>query len=241
MGEVSFLTDPIWSATASPLLLGPRRYVEPGLAIEALPRIDFVIVSHNHYDHMDLATLRKLAAAGTRFFVPLGNARILEAAGITHVEELDWWDSAKVEDASIHCVPARHWSRRGLLDGNRALWSGWAVLTGNRRFYYAGDTGTFAGFTEIGRRLGPFDLAAMPIGAYSPAAMMEPSHLNPEQALEAALAVQAQRTIGVHFGTFDLSDEPLDEPPRRYLAASRRSGRSPDLDWIFRVGETRAW
>jgi N-acyl-phosphatidylethanolamine-hydrolysing phospholipase D len=241
MGHLTFLTDPIWSTTASPLWLGPKRYVEPGLSLEALPRIDFVIVSHNHYDHMDTATLARLAKSGTRFFVPLGNAHILEDEGIGPVEELDWWDAAKIGDVTITCVPARHWSRRGLFDGNRALWSGWVVATSDRRFYFAGDTGTFAGFEEIGRRLGPFDLAAMPIGAYSPAAMMEPSHLNPEQALHAALALRAEHTLAVHYGTFDLSDEPLDEPPRRYRDASMRAGRNPEIDWILKIGETRQW
>jgi N-acyl-phosphatidylethanolamine-hydrolysing phospholipase D len=242
MGHVTFITDPIWSKTASPLpLLGPRRFVDPGLSFDALPPIDFVIVSHNHYDHMDVATLARLSRRGTRFFVPLGNAATLEREGITGVEELDWWETRTVGSVTVHCVPARHWSRRGLFDGNRALWSGWAVVAGDRSFYFAGDTGTFDGFKEIGRRLGPFDLAALPIGAYSPAAMMEPSHLNPEQALEAGLALQARRTLAVHFGTFDLSDEALDEPPRRFSEASRSAGRGAHLDWILDVGETRRW
>jgi N-acyl-phosphatidylethanolamine-hydrolysing phospholipase D len=241
LGHVSFLTDPIWSATASPLGLGPRRFVEPGLSIVDLPRIDFVVVSHNHYDHMDIPTLKMLADRGTRFFVPLSNASTLEQEGIGPVEELDWWEQRRVGGVSVYCVPARHWSRRGLLDENRALWSGWVVVADDRRFYFAGDTGSFAGFREIGDRLGPFDLAAMPIGAYSPAAMMEPSHLNPEQAVAAAIALQARHTVGVHFGTFDLSDEPLDEPSRRYIAASVAAGRGANFDWILPIGGTRLW
>lgn len=241
MGHVSFLTDPIWSDTASPLAVGPKRYVEPGLRIEDLPRIDFVLVSHNHYDHMDLNTLRKLAERGSRFFVPLGNSHILAGAGIGPVEELDWWETRTVGRVEIHCVPARHWSRRGATDFNKSLWSGWVVTAPDRRFYFAGDTGMFSGFDEIGRRLGPFDLAALPIGAYRPTEMMAPSHLDPEQAIAAAASLRAQHTVAVHFGTFDLSDEPLDEPPRRFLDASRDARRGAERDWVLKVGETRLW
>jgi len=241
MGHVSFLTDPIWAGTASPLPFGPRRYVDPGLRIEDLPPIDFVLVSHNHYDHMDLTTLRRLGARGTRFFVPLGNAEILASAGIGPVEELDWWETRIVGSVSVHCVPARHWSRRGAGDLNKSLWSGWVVVASDRRFYFAGDTGMFAGLEEIGERLGPFDLAALPIGAYSPGEMMAPSHLDPEQAVTAAAALRARHTVAIHFGTFDLSDEPLDEPPLRFADASMRAGRGLELDWVLNVGETRFW
>ena len=241
MGHVTFLTDPTWSSTASPLPVGPRRFVEPGLAIEDLPAIDFVVVSHNHYDHMDLPTLKTLAAKGARIFVPLGNAATLRSAGIETAEELDWWESRTVKGVAVHCVPARHWSRRGVLDGDRALWSGWAVVAADRRFYFAGDTGAFPGFAEIGTRLGPFDLAAVPIGAYEPRAMMEPSHVTPEEAVIAAADARAAHSVAMHFGTFDLSDEPVDEPPKRFLAASAAAGRGPDRDWVLAIGETRQW
>lgn len=241
MDGVTFLTDPTWSPTASPLPVGPRRFVEPGLAIDALPPIDFVVVSHNHYDHLDLDTLRRLSNGTTRFFVPLGNGALLDGEGIGPVVELDWWQSATVGAVEVHCVPALHWSRRGLFDTNRALWSGWAVTSPQRRFYFAGDTAAFDGFAEIGERLGPFDLAAVPIGAYSPVEMMKSSHLDPEQAVDAVLAVGARRSLAVHYGTFDLSDEPLDEPPRRFRAASQAAGRSALDDWLFDVGETRPW
>jgi N-acyl-phosphatidylethanolamine-hydrolysing phospholipase D len=241
MGHVTFLTDPTWSATASPIAVGPRRFVEPGLAFEALPVVDFVVVSHNHYDHMDLTTLRWLADRGTRIFVPLANAATLRGAGIDTVEELDWWETRAVGQVEIHCVPAQHWSRRGLFDEDRALWSGWVVKAADRRFYFAGDTGKFPGFGEIGARLGPFDLAALPIGAYEPREMMAPAHLSPEEAVEAAIALQATRSIAIHFGTFDLSDEPIDEPPRRFRAASAAADRGDDRDWVLAIGETRLW
>jgi N-acyl-phosphatidylethanolamine-hydrolysing phospholipase D len=241
MGHVTFLTDPTWSHTASPIPIGPRRFVEPGLRFEDLPHVDFAVVSHNHYDHMDLGTLRKLADRGTLIFVPRKNAETLRAAGIDHVEELDWWESRTVKDVTIHCVPAQHWCRRGLFDGNEALWSGWVVLSSDRRFLFAGDTGLFDGMKEIRQRLGPFDLAALPIGAYEPSAMMRPAHMNPEEAITAASRLEAARSVAMHFGTFDLTDEPTDEPPRRYRAASRAAGRGEDRDWLLAIGETRHW
>lgn len=241
LAGVTFLTDPIWSNTASPFPFGPRRYVEPPMSLEELPHVDFVVVSHNHYDHMDINSLKALSRAGSRIFVPLANAHILKAAGIEAVAELDWWDSATVGNVTVHCVPARHWSRRTVLDRNRSLWSGWVVSGAGKRFYFAGDTAAFAGFAEIGRRLGPFDMAALPIGAYSPPEMMAASHLTPEEAVDAAVALRTRRSVAVHFGTFDLSDEPLDEPPRRFLAASVAAARGSQRDWVLAIGETRSW
>ncbi len=238
---VWFLTDPTWSSTASPVLVGPRRYVEPGLEFADLPKIDFVVVSHNHYDHLDLATLKRLDERGTRFFVPLANGYILERAGIRNIVELDWWESAKVGPVEVHCVPAQHWSRRGLFDRNKSLWSGWVVVAPSRSFYFAGDTAMFDGFEQIHDRFGPVDLAALPIGAYCPQSIMRRSHLDPEQAVEAALALRARRSVGVHYGTFDLSDEPLGEPPDRFRVASTAAGRDADTDWLLKVGETKPW
>lgn len=244
MDHVTFLTDPIWSDTASPVsFAGPRRFVPPGLALDALPRIDFVVVSHNHYDHLDLPTLTALAARdpATRFFVPLGNAALLRESGIANVVELDWGESREHRGVRVTCLPARHWSKRGLRDDDRALWASWAVSGPERRFYFAGDTGWFDGFARIGEAFGGFDLAALPIGAYEPAAMMRAAHVDPEEAVRAALALRARRAVAVHFGTFDLSDEPLDEPPRRFRAAAEAQGLAPDAAWVLRVGETRAF
>lgn len=239
MGGMRFLTDPTWSRTASPLVVGPRRFVPPGLDIDRIGRIDFVIISHNHYDHMDIDTLRKLSDAGTTFLVPLANGETLERHDIAPIAEMDWWQSQTIGDAEVHCIPARHWSRRGISDMDRALWSGWVVRAGGRSFYFAGDTGAFPGFAEVRERFGPMDLAAVPIGAYEPRAMMEPAHLNPEEAVDALVALDAARGVAMHFGTFDLSDEQIDEPPRRFLAASRAVRRGPAVDWVMSVGETR--
>jgi N-acyl-phosphatidylethanolamine-hydrolysing phospholipase D len=242
MDHATILTDPIWSDTASPLSwLGPRRYVPPPLPISALPSIDAVLISHSHYDHLDVPTLKALAALGTRFFVPLRVGEILRAEGIEPVEELDWWESRAVGSVTITCVPSRHWSQRGLNDMNRTLWSGWVVTGPTRRFWFAGDTGYTRLFAEIGARLGPFALAAVPIGAYDPPAMMQPVHLNPEEALQAGVDAGADRLLGIHYGTFDLTDEPLDEPPRRFHAAALRQGVDSTRVWTPAIGETRGW
>ena len=239
---INFLTDPIWSKRPSPVpLLGPRRYVPPGVALEDLPVIDFVVISHNHYDHLDVPTLKALAQRNpqTVFFVPLGNGELLRNNNISQVVELDWGQQADFRSLTVHCLPSQHWSKRTLTDTNRALWASWAVAGPKRRIYYAGDSGYFPGFTEIGHQLGPFDLAIVPIGAYAPRAMMLESHMNPEEALQSATDVGASKALGVHFGTFDLSDEPLAEPPRRFLNASSTAPAAAPTPWIFKVGETR--
>jgi len=242
MGHVTFLTDPTWSKTASPLsFVGLRRFVPPGIAVENLPLIDFVLISHNHYDHLDLDTLVVLAKRnpGIRFLVPLDNGHLLRGRGLEQVDELDWGETRTIGSVQVHCLPAQHWSRRGLFDERRALWASWAVTSPDRRFYFGGDTGYFSGFARIGEALGPFDLAALPIGAYLPIAMMKDSHVNPEEAVAASLDLRAHRLLGIHFGTFDLSDEPLDEPPRRFREAAHEEGLDENRAWILDVGETR--
>jgi N-acyl-phosphatidylethanolamine-hydrolysing phospholipase D len=235
----SFLTDPVFSGRVGPLgLAGPPRLVAPGVPLADLPRIDFALVSHDHYDHADLPTVRALAARGVRVVVPRGLGSLVRAAGAEAVE-LAWWDSAEIAGVRVHCVPAQHFSGRGVFDRNRRLWAGFVVEGRSRRFYHAGDTGYFAGLAEIGRRLGHPDLAAVPIGAYEPRAVMRHVHLTPEEAVQAALDVGAVKVLGMHWGTFDLADEPLDEPPRRFLAEAARRGLRGAF--VPRVGETRGF
>lgn len=241
MDGATFVSDPIFSHRCSPFsFMGPPRLVPPGIALDALPRLDFALLSHDHYDHTDRASIRALGARGVRFLVPRGMAELVRGFG-AQAEELAWWESREVAGVRVHCVPAQHFSGRSLTDRNRRLWAGWVVEGKTRRFYHAGDTGYFGGFTAIGKRFGPIDLAAMPVGAYLPREMMSHVHVNPEEAVRAALDLGARRVLAMHFGTFDLADEPLDEPPRRFRAEAARLGLGEDRAWVLKIGETRAW
>jgi N-acyl-phosphatidylethanolamine-hydrolysing phospholipase D len=237
----AFLTDPVYSERASPLsFAGPRRLVPPGVPLDAIPRLDFALLSHDHYDHADLPTVRRLAERGVPFVVPRGVGGLVRKAGGRVAAELEWWQAARIAGVTVTCVPARHFSGRVLTDRNRRLWAGFVVAADSRRFYHAGDTALFDGFADIGRRAGPIDLACLPIGAYEPRAVMGPIHLNPEEAVRAAMDLGARGVVAMHFGTFDLSDEPLDEPPRRFLAEARARGLGQRA-FVMAIGETRGF
>jgi N-acyl-phosphatidylethanolamine-hydrolysing phospholipase D len=239
MDGVAFLTDPVWSERVSPLsFAGPKRLVPPGVPLEALPPIDFALLSHDHFDHTDLPTVRALAARGVPFVVPTGVGELVRDAGGRVAAELGWWERAEVAGATVTCVPARHFSGRGLGDRNRRLWAGFVISSPSRRFYHAGDTALFDGFAEIHGRTGPLDVACLPIGAYLPREMMGPIHLDAVEAARAARQLEARLAIGMHFGTFDLADEPLDEPPRLFLAEAERLGLGPRVQ-VMAVGATR--
>ncbi len=243
MAHQTFVTDPMWSSRASPVpFAGPKRFHPPGIALDDLPPIDFVVVSHNHYDHLDLESLHAIAERNptARFFVPLANGELLRHEGIENVEEMGWGEVARSGDLEIHCLPTQHWSRRGLFDGMDALWASWAIVGPDTRFYFAGDTGYFNGFRDIGERLGPFDLAAVPIGAYRPREMMKVFHMDPAEAAQAGRDVGARAMIGMHYGTFDLSDEPPSEPPELFRAAGRVAGYDDDDIWLPSIGEVLA-
>ncbi len=240
---VNILTDPQWSNRASPVsFAGPKRVSAPGLAFEDLPPIHLVLISHDHYDHLDVATVTRLAAAHRpRFLVPLGFKAWLADRGITDVEELDWWQSATFRGLTLTCVPAQHFAQRTLWDGNRRLWSGWALAGREKRLFFAGDTGYYDVFKEVGARLGPFDLAAISSGAYLPPAIMKMTHTPPEESLRLFADVRAKAFLAIHWGTFDLADEPIEEPPARLTAEARRLGLDPERVWILKHGETRRW
>jgi len=240
---VNVLTDPQWSARASPVgFAGPRRVTPPALAFEDLPPVHVVVISHDHYDHLDVATVRRLAGAHRpRFLVPLGMKAWFADLGIADVDELDWWEARSVRGITFTCVPAQHFAQRAPWDLNRRLWAGWAVAGRARRLYFAGDTAYYDGLKEIGVRLGPFDLAAIPIGAYLPPVIMKGGHTDPREALDVFSDVGARAMIAIHWGTFDLADEPLTEPPRLLEEHARSRGLGPDRVWILKHGETRAW
>ena len=227
---LNLLSDPVFSERVSPVpWIGPRRVRPPGIAFEALPRIDAVIVSHNHYDHMDLRTLARLYRRDRpRFIVPLGNARTLESAGIEGVVELDWWSEATLGDnASAVLVPGQHWSGRSLFDRRRALWGGFFLRRGSASAFFAGDTGYGEHFRIIRERLGSPDLSVLPIGAYEPRWFMKDQHINPDEAVRAHLELGSRKSVGMHFGTFRLTDEGIDDPVSA-LAACRLARGVPD-------------
>jgi L-ascorbate metabolism protein UlaG (beta-lactamase superfamily) len=240
---VNVLTDPHFSDRASPVsFAGPRRLNPPGLAFEDLPPIHAVVISHDHYDHLDRPTVERLAATHRpRFFVPLGMKAWLAALGITNVEELDWWESRRVGPVTVTATPVQHWSARSPFDTNERLWAGWAIAGRDRRLFFAGDTGYYDGFRRIGERLGPFDLALVSIAAYEPAAIMAHTHTTPEQSLDLFADLGARTFVAMHWGTFDLAEEPLDEPPRRLAAAARARGLAERRLWVLAHGETRRW
>ena len=243
MAGLNILTDPQFSERASPLpWLGPRRVVPPGIPLEALPAIDLVVVSHDHYDSLDRPTVRALrqreGGDRTRFLVPLGLGRWFRRLGIERVIELDWWEAAEAGPLTVTAFPVRHWSKRGLLGRNRTLWAGWTVCSAGFRFLFLGDTGYTSRLREVGERLGPFDLAAIPIGAYAPRWFMRYHHIDPEEAVQVMLDLKARRAIAIHWGTFILTDEPLDEPPRRLSRALQARGLAPETFRVLCHGET---
>jgi N-acyl-phosphatidylethanolamine-hydrolysing phospholipase D len=241
---VNVLTDPQWSERASPFsFAGPRRVTPPGLRFEDLPPIHVVLISHDHFDHLDEATVRRLASEHRpRFYVPLGLRAWFAERGITDVVELDWWESRTERGLTLTCVPVQHWTSRSLFELNGRLWSGWAVTGRERRLFFGGDTGYYEPyFKAIGDRLGPFDLAAVSIGAYTPAAIMHFTHTTPEEAVQIFKDVRGRRFVAMHWGTFDLAEEPLTEPPARLQVEARRLGLDADRVWILQHGETRRW
>ena len=254
LGGLSLLTDPIFSERASPLAFaGPRREQPPGLALAELPAIDLVLVSHNHYDHLDLPSARALAAqpgGGPVFIVPLGLQDWFRRRGIERVVELDWWQSHRLpgRDVEVTLVPAQHWSARGLNDRMKTLWGGFAVLAPDCHLFFAGDTGYSRDFVDIRAHFrdrqshaqgGGFDLALLPIGAYEPRWFMQSQHVNVEEALKIHADVGAKASLGVHWGTFELTDEPLDEPPRQLARQRAELGLAADAFFTLAVGESR--
>src|SRR4051794_13248739 len=236
----NILTDPMYSQRAGPLnLLGPRRVRQPPGSFDDFPRISTVLLSHNHYDHCDLPTLRRLADRDDPVVVtPLGNQAIVRSAGIGRIEELDWWQESTMSSVRTTATPARHFSARTPFDRNRALWSGFALACGGRRMYFAGDTAYAPIFDEVRRRLGPIDLAVLPIGAYEPRWFMRVVHMNPAEAVQAHLDLQAAMSVGMHFGTFQLTAEGIDEPARALEDARREKNVSASQFRIMRFGDS---
>ena len=251
IGGKNVLTDPMFSERASPFsFIGPKRKVPLPVQIAALPHIDVVVISHNHYDHLDRTSveqLNKQPGGPPLFLVPLGVRDWMNDIGITDVREMDWWDKLSLDSLDITFVPATHWSARGLFDRSETLWGGWVFqnlktpTAGRGRpysMYFAGDTGYSKDFRDIGERFGGFDLALIPIGAYAPRWFMQNQHVDPAQAVMIHQDVHAKRSIGIHWGTFELADEPLDEPPQKLAQALEEAHLPADRFITLRHGET---
>jgi N-acyl-phosphatidylethanolamine-hydrolysing phospholipase D len=256
LGGLNVLTDPIFSVRASPVgFIGPKRLQPPGVSLRDLPPIDVVLVSHNHYDHLDLASVTALASQGggsPLFVVPLGLAAWFRAEGIERVIELDWWQSYTLHTshgtAELVLVPAQHWSARGIKDQMTSLWGGFALFAPDCHFFFAGDTGYSRDFLDMRERFadrqtpelgGGFDITLLPLGSYEPRWFMQQQHVNVPEAVKIHRDLGAKRSLGVHWGTFALSDEPLDEPPRLLAALREAEGLSEDEFFTVAIGETR--
>jgi L-ascorbate metabolism protein UlaG (beta-lactamase superfamily) len=236
----SILLDPYLGEFAGPLSRGPRRFVPSALAVEQLPPIDLILVSHNHYDHLCEPTIRALALHAPVVMVPLGLGRFFRRRGFGDVRELDWEQSSRASELTVTALPAIHWSKRTPFDRNRSLWASFAIAGARRRIWFAGDTAAGPVFEEIGRRHGPFDAALVPIGAYEPRSIMAAHHANPEEAIAIGLAMRAEKLIAMHWGTVVLTDEHPFEPPDRFRRAAAAAGLAPEQALVPRIGETIA-
>jgi N-acyl-phosphatidylethanolamine-hydrolysing phospholipase D len=215
---VTILTDPHFSGRASPVgFAGPKRVTPAPFEISDLPVVDVVLISHNHYDHLDRTSIADLIAyqPSIKFFVPLGLAKTLRKWGANDVTELDWWQTAMLNEIEIQPTPVQHWSKRSFFDRNKSLWAGWMVKWSDFSFYFAGDSGYSDDFKETAKRLGSPTIAAIPIGAYEPRDFMKAAHMNPEEAVQTFVDLGAKYAFAIHWGTFKLTTEPMDEPKVR--------------------------
>lgn len=240
--DITILTDPHFTGRASPFsFVGPKRITPPPFEVSDLPKVDIVLISHNHYDHLDKKTIIALSEQqpDIKYFVPLGLAETLTSWGAQDVVELDWWQLVTHETLEIHATPLQHWSSRGMFDRNKTLWSGWMVKWDDFSFYFAGDAGYSNDFKETAQRLGSPTLAAIPIGAYEPRDFMKASHMNPEEAVKAFQDLGADHAFGIHWGTFKLTLEKLNEPPMRLKKALEQNRLNPNVFRSLQHGE--AW
>lgn len=238
LGDLHVLTDPIFSTRTSPVgFVGPRRKTPSPAMVEDLPHIDVVVISHNHYDHLDANTINRLISASnnTLFLVPLGLKKWMKNLGGINVEELDWWESTKLKDLTLTFVPAQHWSRRSVKDTNRTLWGGWVISYKDKNVYFAGDTAYSRHLAEIGEKF-PIDLALMPIGAYEPRWFMKSMHVDPAEAVQLHRELKCRRSLAIHWATFELADEMIDEPPVLLKKACLEQGVAEKDFPVIRIG-----
>lgn len=251
LGALNVITDPVFSERAFPVQwLGPRRVMPPAVDIGALPPLDVILLSHSHYDHLDKPAVKRIAREhpDASWVVPLGLGAYLRGWGVRDIHELDWWESAHVKGLRVTGTPARHFSARRVGDRNKTLWCGFAIEGNGKRAYFAADTAYHPEFGAIASACGPFDFVMMPVGAYDPRWFMHVVHVDPEEAVRAFSDMVSQHPaspiplmLAIHWGTFRLTDEPMDEPPHRAAAGWKAHGFDASRLWIARFGETRAW
>jgi len=235
------LTDPVLSQRASPLsFAGPERKTPSPIHINELHQLDAVLISHNHYDHLDRSTIRQIVRRfpNTQFFVPLGLKQWFTRRGIRDVTELDWWQSITLQGMTFTAVPAQHWSMRSFWDRNRSLWCGWIIESSHLRIWFSGDTGYTAGLADIALFRGPLDAALIPIGAYSPRWFMSSHHMDPQQAVTLWQQLGRPFTVPIHWGVFELADESLDMPPQELLTALNDEGEDGRLFSPLCIGQS---
>ena len=239
-GDLNILTEPIFSERASFISwLGPKRMIPPAIPLKDLPKIDVVVISHNHYDHFDMPSLKKLHKLNpeTIFLVARGDKRRLKRAGISHVHEFLWWENIQIQDTTFTFTPVQHWSKRGLYDRNKSLWGGWFIQSSNRSIYHAGDTGYSDDFKETKSRLGSPDYAMIPIGGYDPRWFMSYHHASPAESIQIAIDLGVSKSFGMHWGTFILTDEDILEPAQMIDQELKKLNLSEDFLRTLKPGE----
>lgn len=241
LNGINIITDPVYSKRVSPIsFIGPKRVHEPGIPFESLPPIQVVIISHNHYDHLDIETLKNLEKEFQPIFiVPLGDEILLKKEGITNIIPLDWYQNFKIQDTEIIFTPTQHWSRRGLLDTNKSLWGSYIIRKGEKKIYFGGDAGYSKYYKDIYKRYGAMDLSLLPIGAYAPRWFMQDMHMDPEEAIWAHQDLKSRQSIGIHFGTFQLTNEAREEPTQKLQMHLKSQQISQDDFLVLRPGQSQ--
>ena len=240
LGNTIIITDPVFSKNAGPLMFGPKRYVEPALKLNEIPKTDLFLLTHNHYDHQDMRTIKKYPYKNSKVLIPLKLGKYFTKYGFKDVNEMDWYDKIQVkEDLKVTLLPAVHWSKRSLTDTNKTLWGNFLIEYKNKKIFFACDTGYGDIYKELGEKYGPIDLTMINIGAYNFKPMFEKSiyHTTPEEALNISQDLKSKKIIGMHWGTFVLSLEPIMEPPKRFKDNAEKYGFKKNDAIIFKIGQ----